>query len=162
MVLSSAHTYRQVPKATELRIVWQNSSERVMAFRYAARGRPESKSKYGVPDEEITQQQEDALKLIQETDKEIDAALGDIELGMDELKGMAKKAGDEVKRQQGMIDNVTTNVEDVQAEVDVVNAELKVTMAQAQRGCDKIFCDAFCICLMVGLIVALIKVSEGL
>ena len=110
----------------------------------------------------MTQQQEDALKLIQETDKEIDAALGDIEMGVDELKGMAMKAGEEVKRQQGMIDNVTANVEDVQAEVDVVNADLKVTMASSQRGCDKIFCDAFCICLMVGLIVALIKISEGL
>ena len=133
-----------------------------MAFRYAARGRPDSKGAYGVPEEQMTQQQEDALKLIQETDKEIDAALGDIEMGVDELKGMAMKAGEEVKRQQGMIDNVTANVEDVQAEVDVVNADLKVTMASSQRGCDKIFCDAFCICLMVGLIVALIKISEGL
>ena len=100
--------------------------------------------------------------MIKDTDAEIDDALGDIELGMDELKGMAKKAGEEVKRQQGMIDSVTDNVTNVQENVDDVNAELKVTMGKAQRGCDKVFCDAFCICIMVGLIVALVKISEGL
>ena len=136
-----------------------------MAFRYAARGRPTQDKPAGIggaPEEEMTLRQEEALQMIKDTDAEIDDALGDIELGMDELKGMARKAGEEVKRQQGLIDSVTDNVTNVQENVDDVNAELKVTMGKAQRGCDKVFCDAFCICITVGLIVALVKISEGL
>ena len=113
-------------------------------------------------EEEVTARQEEALQMIQDTDKEIDAALDGIELGMDHLKEMAKTANAEVKRQQGMIDNVAENMEGVQEGVDNVNEKLKVTMGKAQRGCDKIMCDAFCICIMVGLIVALVKMSEGL
>ena len=116
----------------------------------------------GPNSEEMTASQEEALQMIKDTDKEIDAALDGIELGMDHLKDMANTANKEVKRQQGMIDNVAENMEGVQEGVDDVNDKLKITMGKAQRGCDKIMCDAFCICIMVGLIVALVKMSEGL
>ena len=102
------------------------------------------------------------IRMIQDTDKEIDAALDGIELGMDHLKEMAKTANTEIKQQQGIIDNLAGNMEGVQENVDEVNEKLKITMGKAQRGCDKIMCDAFCICIMVGLIVALVKISEGL
>lgn len=112
--------------------------------------------------EKMTQNQEEALQMIQDTDREIDLALDGIELGMDHLKDLAATANKEVKRQNAMIDNVAENMEGVQEGVDVVNDQLKVTMAKAQRGCDKIMCDAFCICIMVGLIIALVKMSNNL
>jgi t-SNARE complex subunit (syntaxin) len=132
---------------------------------YGARSNPfkESNTPIAGPNsEEMTASQEEALQMIKDTDKEIDAALDGIELGMDHLKDMANTANKEVKRQQGMIDNVAENMEGVQEGVDDVNDQLKITMGKAQRGCDKIMCDAFCICIMVGLIVALVKMSEGL
>ena len=132
---------------------------------YGARSNPfkESNTPIAGPNsEEMTASQEEALQMIKDTDKEIDAALDGIELGMDHLKDMANTANKEVKRQQGMIDNVAENMEGVQEGVDDVNDKLKITMGKAQRGCDKIMCDAFCICIMVGLIVALVKMSEGL
>jgi t-SNARE complex subunit (syntaxin) len=133
-----------------------------MAARYAARGRPDGRNPYGAPEEEITQQQEEAMQMIKDTDAEIDEALGAIELGMGDLKSMAEKANQEVTRQNAMIGNVTDNISNVQETVDDVNADLKETMGRAQRGCDKVCCDAFCICIMVGLIVALVKISAGL
>ena len=132
---------------------------------YGARSNPfkESNTPIAGPNSaEMTASQEEALQMIKDTDKEIDAALDGIELGMDHLKDMANTANKEVKRQQGMIDNVAENMEGVQEGVDDVNDKLKITMGKAQRGCDKIMCDAFCICIMVGLIVALVKMSEGL
>jgi t-SNARE complex subunit (syntaxin) len=102
------------------------------------------------------------MQMIKDTDAEIDDALGAIELGMGDLKSMADKANQEVKRQNAMIGNVTDNISNVQETVDDVNANLKETMGRAQRGCDKVCCDAFCICIMVGLIVALVKISAGL
>ena len=124
---------------------------------------PAIENPYSKPSgEEMTARQEEALQMIQDTDKEIDAALDGIELGMDHLKEMAKTANTEIKQQQGIIDNLAGNMEGVQENVDEVNEKLKITMGKAQRGCDKIMCDAFCICIMVGLIVALVKISEGL
>ena len=107
-------------------------------------------------------QQEEALQIIKSTNAEIDDSLNDIELGIDILKELAQNANEEVQKQRNIIDNVYDNITDVQDNVDGVNEDLKNAMGKAQRGCDKLFCDVICICLMIGLIVALLKVSEGL
>lgn len=113
----------------------------------------------GQRNNEMTDDHRMQLHQIKERDSKIDEVIVEIGQGVDELRMIAMEANEEVKLQNKMLDTLESKIDNVHDHVTNINSNLKNTIEKA-RGSDKICCDIFCVLLLIGMIIVLVKLSE--
>lgn len=108
--------------------------------------------------EEITDNNRFALQQIKDRDRAIDDEIVRIGVGIDELRDIAVTQRDEVKLQNKMLESLEQKVDGVLERNINVNARMKTTL-DAARKADKICMDIFCVIILVGMIIVLVKLT---
>jgi len=102
------------------------------------------------PGVELTEGQSLQMQQIQNRDKEFDKELDEIGEGIADLGEIAAMQSEEVQRQNIMLTNVETKIDNAADHIQSVNTKMKETLDQV-RGADKVCVDIMCILMMVGL-----------
>merc|ERR1712151_194830 len=100
---------------------------------------------------EVSDHQRSQLEQIQTRDRDFNNQLDQIESGILDLKDIAEAQGEEITRQNIMIENLGKKTDDVQEHVTNINSRMKETL-QSVRSADKLCVDIMCIILMIGII----------
>lgn len=108
--------------------------------------------------EEITDNNRFALQQIKDRDRAIDDEIVRIGVGIDELRDIAVTQRDEVKLQNKMLESLEQKVDGVLERNINVNTRMKTTL-DAARKADKICMDIFCVIILVGMIIVLVKLT---
>ena len=119
---------------------------------------PRPRGVHGTRNNEMTDQQRSQLMLVRQRDALIDEELGKLGEGLDELKQIALAQNEEAKLQNSMLTTLEEKVDLVHDKVLNVNQRLKNTIEQV-RSTDKICLDIFCVLLLIGMIVVVVKVT---
>ena len=94
---------------------------------------------------EVSDHQRTHLDQIQIRDKDFNKQLDVIESGILDLKDIADAQGEEITRQNIMIENLGKKTDDVQDHVENVNSKMKGTLEELGRSADKLCVDIMCI-----------------
>ncbi|KAL7753703.1 hypothetical protein RI367_000634 [Sorochytrium milnesiophthora] len=100
-----------------------------------------------LPDIEV---QED-LALIRQRNIDLDQELDEIAAGVGQLKQIAITMGEEVDKQNAMLDEVETKVDKVQEHMLSVNMKMKQALDGVMKG-DRFLVNCILICVLLGLI----------
>jgi t-SNARE complex subunit (syntaxin) len=100
------------------------------------------------------------LKVIKERDAAIDEEIVKLGQGVDELGEIARAQNQEVKLQNIALTSLEEKVDAVHDKVFNVNQRLKTTL-DAVRSSDKICLDIACVIVLIGMVVAVIKVTTN-
>jgi t-SNARE complex subunit (syntaxin) len=76
------------------------------------------------------------------------------------LRELALAANDEVKIQNKMLDTLEEKVNNVHNHISNINVRLSETLEKA-RASDKICLDIFCVMILIGMIVVLVKLNSA-
>lgn len=98
----------------------------------------------------VTSDQQMQLQQLEERDQDFDQQLDELGEGIQDLAEIAKLQGEEVKRQNVMLDNVGNKIDSAAEHVNTVNARMKETLDEVGRSSDKLCVDIMCIVLAVG------------
>lgn len=109
---------------------------------------------------DMSDQQRTQMQQIKERDKKIDEEIDLVGRGVDELHILARAQNEEIKLQHQVLDKLGNKMDSVHENVLTVNDRLKKALEETRQG-DKICCDIFCILFLVGMIIVLVKISEG-
>lgn len=99
----------------------------------------------GAPGAALTEGQRQQIQQLQERDADFDRELDAIGEGISDLAEIAEMQGEEVRRQNVMLDNLGNRIDSVHDHVTNVNAKMKETLAEVGRSSDKICVDIMCI-----------------
>ena len=110
---------------------------------------------------EMTEGQRMKVQQLQDRDREFDKQLDEIGEGIQDLAEIAQMQGEEVKRQNVMLDNLNDKIENVQDHMTNVNSKMKETLEEVGRSSDKLCVDIMCIMIMVGFGAVLYNFIRG-
>ena len=110
---------------------------------------------------EMTEGQRMKVQQLQDRDREFDNQLDEIGEGIQDLAEIAEMQGEEVKRQNVMLDNLNDKIENVQDHMTNVNSKMKETLDEVGRSSDKLCVDIMCIMIMVGFGAVLYNFIRG-
>ncbi|KAL3769216.1 hypothetical protein ACHAW5_001948 [Stephanodiscus triporus] len=85
------------------------------------------------------------LQLIRDRDQEFDKDLDEIGEGIQDLHELALRQGEEVRRQNAMLENTSNRIESAHEHMTNVNSKMKDTLAEVGRSTDKLCVDIMCI-----------------
>ena len=105
----------------------------------------------------MTGDQQAQLLQLEERDADFDLQLDEIGEGIQDLAEIAQKQGEEVRRQNMMLDNVDKKLDRNLERVTKVNARMKETLEEVGRASDKIMVDIMCIVLAIGFAAVIYK-----
>lgn len=111
-----------------------------------------------VPRQDITDSNRHGLQLIRDKDAAIDDVVLDIGKGVDELRELAIAQRDEVKLQNQMLSSLEEKVDNVHAHITNVNKRMKTTLEKTRKS-DKVCVDIFCVLVLIGLLIVLVKLT---
>ncbi|KAL7531768.1 hypothetical protein ACHAXR_004220 [Thalassiosira sp. AJA248-18] len=109
----------------------------------------------------ITGSQQVQLQQVRDRDAEFDVELDEIGEGIQDLHELAMRQGEEVKRQNAMLNQTGKRIEDAHEHMTNVNAKMKDTLNEVGRSSDKLCVDIMCILLAVGFAGIFYKMSTG-
>ena len=109
----------------------------------------------GGPD--LTESQQQGLVQIERNQQEVDQILEMISSGIDDLQGMAQGMGDEISKQNKMLDEVETTVDRTNEHMQKVQAKMHDTL-QKTRGGDKFCMDMVLIFIIVAVGLLIVKI----
>lgn len=109
----------------------------------------------------ITMSQQLQLEQIRHRDAEFDTELDEIGEGIQDLRELALRQGEEVRRQNVMLTNTASRIDDAHEHMTNVNAKMKETLKEVGRSSDKLCVDIMCILLAVGFAGIFYKMSKG-
>jgi len=101
------------------------------------------------------------LQQIRDRDAEFDQDLDELGEGIQDLHELAMMQGEEVKRQNAMLNNTTNRIDNAYEHMENVNAKMKDTLNEVGRSSDKLCVDIMCILLAVGFGGVFYKMSTG-
>lgn len=110
---------------------------------------------------EMTEGQRMKVQQLQDRDREFDTQLDEIGEGIQDLAEIAQMQGEEVNRQNVMLDNLNDKIENVQDHMTNVNSKMKETLEEVGRSSDKLCIDIMCIMIMVGFGAVLYNFVRG-
>jgi t-SNARE complex subunit (syntaxin) len=105
-------------------------------------------------------QQQQVMQL-EDRDKEFDLQLDEIGEGIQDLAEIAQQQGEEVGRQNMMLDTVHGKMDKVNERVSKVNERMKETLEEVGRAGDKIMVDIMCIVLAIGFAAVLYNFAKN-
>lgn len=108
----------------------------------------------GGPD--LTESQQQGLVQIEKNQQEVDQILEMISSGIDDLQGMAEGMGDEIAKQNKMLDEVETTVDRTNEHIQKVQQKMHSTL-QKTRGGDKFCMDMVLIFVIVAVGLLIVK-----
>ena len=108
----------------------------------------------GGPD--LTESQQQGLVQIEKNQQEVDQILEMISSGIDDLQGMAEGMGDEIAKQNKMLDEVETTVDRTNEHMQKVQQKMHSTL-QKTRGGDKFCMDMVLIFVIVAVGLLIVK-----
>ena len=85
------------------------------------------------------------LEQIRHRDAEFDTELDEIGEGIQDLRELAMRQGEEVRRQNVMLTNTASRIDDAHEHMTNVNAKMKETLKEVGRSSDKLCVDIMCI-----------------
>ncbi len=100
-----------------------------------------------LPDIEV---QED-LALIRQRNMDIDKELDEIAAGVAVVKQIAIQMGEELEKQNEMLDTIDTKVDKANDHVQAVNAKMKAALDGVMKG-DKFLVNCVLLCILLALI----------
>mmetsp|Transcript_17867 Transcript_17867/g.27149 ORF Transcript_17867/g.27149 Transcript_17867/m.27149 type:complete len:315 (+) Transcript_17867:120-1064(+) len=109
----------------------------------------------------MTGSQQVQLQQIRDRDAEFDQDLDEIGEGIQDLHELALRQGEEVKRQNQMLQEVGSKIDNAHEHMINVNAKMKDTLNEVGRSSDKLCVDIMCIVLGIGLIAVIYKMATG-
>eukprot|EP00525_Craspedostauros_australis_P013075 CAMPEP_0198135466 /NCGR_PEP_ID=MMETSP1442-20131203/60604_1 /TAXON_ID= /ORGANISM="Craspedostauros australis, Strain CCMP3328" /LENGTH=126 /DNA_ID=CAMNT_0043796639 /DNA_START=717 /DNA_END=1097 /DNA_ORIENTATION=+ len=98
----------------------------------------------------LTSSQQQQIMQLEQRDAEFDLQLDEIGEGIQDLAEIAQQQGEEVTRQNQMLDNVDRKISNNIERVSKVNERMKETLEEVGRASDKLMVDIMCIVLAVG------------
>uniref|UniRef100_A0A7S2EAN5 t-SNARE coiled-coil homology domain-containing protein n=1 Tax=Trieres chinensis TaxID=1514140 RepID=A0A7S2EAN5_TRICV len=98
----------------------------------------------------VTGQQQQQLQMLEDRDQDFDRQLDELGEGIQDLTEIAQIQGEEVRRQNQMLEGVSNKIDHVNEHVKNVNAKMKDKLDEVGRSTDKLCVDIMCIVLMVG------------
>ncbi|EED86733.1 predicted protein [Thalassiosira pseudonana CCMP1335] len=98
----------------------------------------------------LTGSQQVQLQQIRDRDAEFDQDLDQIGEGIQDLHELAQRQGEEVQRQNVMLNQVGNKIDNAHEHMVNVNAKMKDTLNEVGRSSDKLCVDIMCILLAVG------------
>jgi SYP7 family syntaxin len=121
---------------------------------------PRPKGVGGAHNNDMTDVQRMQLKQIKDRDAQFDNEILKIGEGVEDLREIALAQNEEVKLQNKMLTNLEEKVDAVHDKVFNVNQRLKTTIEEV-RSSDKICLDIFCVLILVGMLIVVIKVTTN-
>jgi len=109
---------------------------------------------------EMTDQDRTQLQVIKDRDAQIDVQIDEIGRGVDDLKDLAQRQNEEVRRQNAMLQGLEQQIDDVHEKVVNVNASLKEKL-DALGGADKFCVNLMCIVVLMGLVAVLFRLTQS-
>jgi hypothetical protein len=93
----------------------------------------------------LTSDQRLRIQELKNRDSEFDQQLDQIGEGIQDLAEIAAMQGEEVKRQNVMLDNLGKRIDNVHDHVTTVNSKMKDTLTEVGRSSDKLCVDIICV-----------------
>jgi SYP7 family syntaxin len=109
----------------------------------------------------VTEGQQMQLQQLQERDQDFDRQIDQIGEGIQDLAEIAQMQGEEVQRQNVMLDNLNNKIEDAQEHMTNVNLKMKETLQEVGRSSDKLCVDIICIVLVIGFAAVFYNFARG-
>lgn len=109
----------------------------------------------------LTSGQKQQIQVLEERDAEFDRQLDEIGEGIQDLAEIAAMQGEEVKRQNVMLDSVNNKLDKVNERMMGVNGRMKETLETVGRAKDKLCVDIMCIILMIGFGAVIYSLVKG-
>jgi len=106
----------------------------------------------------LTSDQRMRIQQLKQRDTEFDQHLDDIGEGIQDLAEIAAMQGEEVKRQNVMLDNLGRRIDNVHEHVTTVNSKMKDTLTEVGRASDKLCVDIICVLFAVGFAAAFYQI----
>ena len=106
----------------------------------------------------LTGSQQVQLQQIRDRDQEFNADLDEIGEGIQDLRELAQGMGEEVARQNVMLNTVGQKIDGAHEHIVNVNAKMKETLDEVGRSSDKLCVDIMCI-VSILLLVLIIYLS---
>jgi hypothetical protein len=97
------------------------------------------------------------LTQIRYRDAEFVTELDEIGEGIQDLRELALRQGEEVRRQNVMLNNTQSRLDDAHKHMTNVNAKLKETLNEVGRSSDKLCVDIMCIVSCVSLVALFVR-----
>jgi methyl-accepting chemotaxis protein len=98
---------------------------------------------------------------LEDRDQEFDLELDEIGEGIQDLAEIAQQQGEEVGRQNVMLDNVHNKIDKVGERMTKVNERMKDTLEEVGRASDKMMVDIMCIVLAIGFAAVLYNFAKN-
>ncbi|KAJ5076653.1 SNARE protein [Anaeramoeba ignava] len=99
------------------------------------------------------------MQLIRQKDNQIDADLDEISHGVGHLKEIALTMSEEVDKQNVMLDEVTTKVDNTTEHLENINKKLRRVISEA-KSADKIVCYIILLVLLLGILGYIYKLAK--
>ncbi len=109
----------------------------------------------------MTGSQQVQLQQIRDRDAEFDQDLDEIGEGIQDLHELALRQGEEVKRQNQMLQEVGSKIDNAHEHMVNINAKMKDTLNEVGRSTEKMCVDIMCIVLGIGLAGVIYKMATG-
>jgi len=109
----------------------------------------------------MTGSQQVQLQKVRDRDAEFDQDLDELGEGIQDLHELALQQGEEVHRQNAMLNKTTNKIDGAYDHMENVNANMKETLDEVGRSSDKLCVDIMCILLMVGFGSVIYKMATG-
>jgi methyl-accepting chemotaxis protein len=109
----------------------------------------------------LTDNQRIQIQELEQRDADFDNQLDQIGEGILDLAEIAEQQGEEVKRQNAMLDNVNEKMDVINERVVNVNTRMKETLDEVGRSSEKLCVDIMCIMLAVGFGAVFYNMSKG-
>jgi hypothetical protein len=93
----------------------------------------------------LTGQQQVQLQMVRDRDAEFDKDLDEIGEGILDLHELALRQGEEVRRQNAMLEQTSARIDKAHEHMTNVNSKMKETLAEVGRSSDKLCVDIMCI-----------------
>jgi len=113
------------------------------------------------PGVSVTDGQRMQLQQLEERDAEFDNQLDEIGEGIQDLAEIAQMQGEEVRRQNVMLENVSNKIDHVHEHVQNVNAKMKDKLDEVGRSTDKLCVDIICIVMAIGFAAVFYQIAKS-
>ncbi|KAL9187081.1 hypothetical protein ACHAXT_010801 [Thalassiosira profunda] len=109
----------------------------------------------------LTGSQQTQLQKVRDRDAEFDQDLDEIGEGIQDLHELALRQGEEVQRQNAMLNSTENRLDAAHEHMTNVNAKMKETLNEVGRSSDKLCVDIMCILLAGGFAGIFYQMSKG-
>ncbi|KAJ1447160.1 hypothetical protein M885DRAFT_543818 [Pelagophyceae sp. CCMP2097] len=103
----------------------------------------------------VSEDQQQRMMLLRERDQDFDKTIGQIGEGVDVLLDIAKMQKESVGKQNVMIEDLGTRIDNVHDHLTNINAKMKSSLDDVSSGSDKICVNLMCLLFLIGLCVIL-------